>query len=181
MHTGGAALCNYFPVGRFSRNVKECCHLAYLIMATIVLFFQFYIQKCPVGKTFIGHSWILLQFRDLKYTIETALEGVHSLIISACVRESRQTWYCLEPGWWNGRQLKAELELVSGCRQRREGPGRFLSNTHEHWEVVAVVDAIYVVQDGSSHTDKKKMQSSKRTCVFTSKSCKKERTYSQEK
>lgn len=50
-------------------------------MATIVLFFQFYIQKCPVGKTFIGHSWIVLQFRDLKYTIETALEGVHSLII----------------------------------------------------------------------------------------------------
>lgn len=70
---------------------------------------------------------------------------------------------------WDGRQLKAELELVSARRQMERGLEDFYQ-THMNVGWVGGVGAFMFPQDGNSHTHtqaEKKMQTSRgtRKCV----------------
>lgn len=100
-------------------------------MTVMVLFIHFPVpraRKCPWGAQ---HSSVIVEYcsnlEKLKHIIGTILEGVRILITSARVFAHANAWVRVQADLdlfrahmreW--RLLKAELEMVNGCRQGKK-------------------------------------------------------------
>lgn len=119
------------------------------------------------------HSLVTVEYcsnlEKLKHIIGTILEGVRTLITCARVfahanaRVRVQADLVLfRPCMTKWGLLKAELEMVSGCRQ---GGGGGLGDFYQTHMNVGV--HIYVSQDASTHTGRKRMQKQQEnTCAY---------------
>lgn len=119
------------------------------------------------------HSSAIVEYfsnlEKLKHIIGSILEGVHTLITSARVFAHANARVRVQVDldlfrahMTEWRLLKAELEMVNGCRQeKKEAWEIFIKHT---WTCRRGVH-IYVSKDGSTHTGRKKMQKHENTCV----------------
>lgn len=119
------------------------------MVTMMVLFSQFIhfpVHTACKMPPWAKHSLVTVEYcsnlEKLKHIIGTILEGVRILIMSARVFAHANARVRVQADlvlfrarMTKWRLLKAEQEIVNGCRQGgKKRPGRFLSNAHEHGE-----------------------------------------------
>lgn len=152
--------------------------MAHLTMTVMVLFIHFPVRrarKCPWGAQ---HLSVIVEYcsnlEKLKHIIGTILEGVGTLITSARVfaHANANAWVRVQADldlfrahMTEWRLLKAELEMVNGCRQgKKEAWEIFIKHT---WTLGG--GSTFMFLKMAAHTLAGKECKSMRTRVLTSK------------